>query len=84
MQSGPTRPKCIAKRNGRSAFGSVSTLSPRTGTRLALLRDQAGLEHIQTDDKTWDCLPDLSGPDFFFYDLSCRCEPGSAKRVGTP
>ena len=40
------------------------------GQRLALLRDQANLDHVQTDDFIWSCQPDPSGPDFFFYDLS--------------
>ncbi|MCK6496980.1 amidohydrolase family protein [bacterium] len=40
------------------------------GERLRLLRDVAGLDHAQTDDFVWACLPDSSGPDFFFYDLS--------------
>ncbi len=40
------------------------------GGRLKLLRDRAGLDHIQTDDFCWPCTPDESGPDFFLYDLS--------------
>jgi predicted TIM-barrel fold metal-dependent hydrolase len=40
------------------------------GWRLRLLRDEAKLDHIQTDDKQWACDPDASGPDFFLYDLS--------------
>ncbi|KXK37876.1 MAG: hypothetical protein UZ16_OP3001000989 [Candidatus Hinthialibacteria bacterium OLB16] len=36
------------------------------GERLRLLRDVAGLDHAQTDDFVWACLPDSSGPDFFF------------------
>jgi predicted TIM-barrel fold metal-dependent hydrolase len=44
----------------------------KPGERLRLLRDVAGLEHTQTDDFVWPCLPDSSGPDFFFYDLSWR------------
>ena len=42
------------------------------GQRLQLLRDQAKLDHIQTDDFVCACLPDGSGPDFFLYDLSWR------------
>lgn len=42
----------------------------KPGERLRLLREVAGLEHVQTDHFTWDCLPDSSGPDFFFYDIS--------------
>ena len=40
------------------------------GQRLSLIRDRANIDHIQTDDFVWPCLPDGSGPDFFFYDLS--------------
>ena len=42
----------------------------RPGQRLHILRDLAHIEHVQTDDKEWACLPDPSGPDFFFYDIS--------------
>jgi uncharacterized protein len=38
--------------------------------RLRLLRDVAGLDHVQIDDFQWVCEPDPSGPDFFLYDLS--------------
>jgi hypothetical protein len=40
------------------------------GQRLKLLQEKANLDHVQTDDFCWPCLPDESGPDFFFYDLS--------------
>jgi uncharacterized protein len=40
------------------------------GQRLHLLKERANLDHVQTDDFVWPCLPDESGPDFFFYDLS--------------
>ena len=40
------------------------------GQRLRLLRDAAGLDHIQTDDFQIPCIPDESGVDFFMYDLS--------------
>ena len=40
------------------------------GERLRLLRDVAGLDHVQIDDFEWACQPDLAGPDFFLYDLS--------------
>ena len=40
------------------------------GERLRLLRDEANLDHIQTDAKSMTVLPDPSGPDFFFYDIS--------------
>lgn len=42
----------------------------RPGERLRLLRDVANLDHVQVDDFRWECPPDLSGPDFFLYDLS--------------
>ena len=52
----------------------------RPGQRLNLLRERANLDHIQTDDFTWPCVPDDSGPDFFFYDISwatfCSGTPG--------
>lgn len=40
------------------------------GKRLEILHDIANLDHIQTDDFSWNCDPDSSGPDFFLYDLS--------------
>lgn len=40
------------------------------GQRLSLLRDRAGLDHVQTDNFVWACEPDVSGPDFFLYDIS--------------
>ena len=40
------------------------------GQRLTLLKEKAKLDHIQTDDFSWPCLRDESGPEFFFYDLS--------------
>src|SRR5262245_10080237 len=40
------------------------------GERLRLLREVAGLDHVQIDDFEWACEPDASGPDFFFYDIS--------------
>ena len=42
------------------------------GQRLHMLRDRAKIDHIQTDDFIWPCVPDESGPDFFLYDLSWR------------
>lgn len=42
----------------------------RPGERLRLLRDVALLDHVQTDDFRWPCLPDPSELDFFLYDLS--------------
>ncbi|MFN8514879.1 MAG: amidohydrolase family protein [Thermomicrobiales bacterium] len=42
----------------------------RPGERLRLLRDVAGLDHVQIDDFVWPSPPDASGPDFFLYDLT--------------
>ncbi len=42
----------------------------KPGMRYTLLHDRANLDHVQTDDFSWACPPDPSGPDFFFYDLS--------------
>jgi len=53
----------------REAAPRLSELR-RPGERLRLLRDTAGLDHTQTDDFRWACLPDESGPEFFLYDLS--------------
>ncbi len=38
--------------------------------RLAILRDKGRFHHIQTDDFSWECRRDESGPGFFLYDLS--------------
>jgi uncharacterized protein len=40
------------------------------GERRRLLAEVARLDHTQTDDFQWACLPDDSGPEFFLYDLS--------------
>ncbi|MCG9128149.1 amidohydrolase family protein [Candidatus Poribacteria bacterium] len=40
------------------------------GKRYEILHDIANLDHIQTDDFSWNCDPDSSGLDFFLYDLS--------------
>lgn len=42
----------------------------KPGKRFHILHDIAKLDHIQTDDFSWQCAPDTSGPDFFLYDLS--------------
>lgn len=42
----------------------------KPGERLRILRDIANLDHVQIDDFVWACKPDLSGLDFFLYDLS--------------
>ncbi len=52
------------------------------GMRLQLLRDRAGLDHVQIDNFTWPCPPDPAGADFFLYDISwvdfCNGEPDLA------
>jgi hypothetical protein len=40
------------------------------GDRLNVLRDTAGLHHVQVDDFVMPCERDDSGPDFFLYDIS--------------
>ncbi len=40
------------------------------GERLRILRDEGGYDHVQVDDFVWACVPDVSGPDFFLYDIS--------------
>jgi hypothetical protein len=42
----------------------------RPGGRLELLKNRAHLDHVQTDDFCWPCLPDAADRDFFLYDLS--------------
>ncbi len=49
----------------------------RPGERLRILKEVGNLDHVQIDNIElenfhWDCSPDLSGPDFFLYDLSWR------------
>lgn len=52
------------------AAGAQLQALRRPGERLRLLREVANLDHTQTDDFVWPCLPDASGPEFFLYDLS--------------
>lgn len=40
------------------------------GKRLHLLRDRAGLDHVQIDDFNRICRPDPAGVDFFLFDIS--------------
>ncbi len=47
---------------------NVALVQP--GERLRLLREEANLDHVQTDAKTLGVKSDPSGPDFFFYDIS--------------
>ena len=52
-------------------FAEAENIRLRTpGERLVMLRERANLDHVQIDNFTWACEPDLSGPDFFLYDLS--------------
>lgn len=52
-----------------AAQGRVAELR-QPGQRYDILHNQANLDHVQTDNFSWPCLPDESGLDFFFYDLS--------------
>jgi uncharacterized protein len=52
-----------------SAQSKLLTLR-RPGERLRLLRDVAGLDHVQIDDLRWACDPDVSDPGFFLSDIS--------------
>lgn len=55
--------------DGLASTDNLKTL--RTpGKRYHILHDIANLDHIQTDDFSWPCTSDASGPDFFLYDLS--------------
>lgn len=40
------------------------------GGRHKLLSEVGKLDHVQTDDACWPCLPDAADIDFFLYDLS--------------
>jgi uncharacterized protein len=42
----------------------------RPGERLRLLRDVAGLDHVQTDDFEWTRPHDPTDPEFFLHDLT--------------
>jgi hypothetical protein len=55
---------------GLAAAQAKLTTLRRPGEKLRLLREVARLDHTQTDDFCWPCVPDKSGPDFFMYDLS--------------
>lgn len=55
---------------GIEAGAKINQQRRQPGERLRILRDEANLDHVQTDDFVWPCLPDASGVDFFLYDLS--------------
>lgn len=55
---------------GIEAGAEINRQRRQPGERLRILRDEGNLDHVQTDDFVWDCLPDESGVDFFLYDLS--------------
>jgi len=42
----------------------------KPGERLKLLKEKAGLDHIQVDNFIYACVPDKSGPEFFLYDIN--------------
>jgi predicted TIM-barrel fold metal-dependent hydrolase len=44
----------------------------QNGERLRLLRDEAGLDHVQIDDMRWGVTPDASAPEYFLMDMSWR------------
>jgi len=52
------------------ALAQANLARPEPGDRLALLKDQANLDHVQIDAFSWTCEPDPAGPDFFLHDLS--------------
>ncbi len=55
--------------DGLASVNILKTLRA-PGKRYHILHDIAKLDHIQTDDFSWPCTPDPSGPGFFLYDLS--------------
>ena len=55
--------------DGLASANPLKTLRA-PGKRYHILHDMANLDHIQTDDFSWQCAPDTSGPEFFLYDLS--------------
>src|SRR5690606_27471181 len=55
---------------GIEAGAKINQQRRQPGERLRILRDEGNLDHVQTDDFCWPCLPDASGVDFFLYDLS--------------
>ena len=57
-------PECLEAANARN------TLLRQPGERLRLLRDVAGLDHVQIDDFQRSRPPDALDPEFFLYDLS--------------
>lgn len=44
----------------------------KEGERLRLLRDMAGLDHVQIDRQKQQCPPDRYGPEFFLADLGVK------------
>jgi uncharacterized protein len=56
--------------DGLESALAVHAALRQPGERLRLLREVAGLDHVQIDDPDRACQPDPSGPDFYFYDLS--------------
>lgn len=55
---------------GIAAAQAINVQLRKPGQRLEMLKQKANLDHVQTDNFVWACLPDVSGPDFFLYDLS--------------
>lgn len=46
------------------------SMNRREGDRLRILRECANIDHVQIDAFTYKVAPDLSGPEFFLYDLN--------------
>lgn len=55
---------------GLEAANARNTLLRQPGERLRLLRDVAGLDHVQIDDFQRSRPPDALDPNFFLYDLT--------------
>src|SRR6266508_1347714 len=57
---------------------SITPAGLEAAQRLRLLREVAGLDHVQIDDFQWTCEPDASGPEFTLYPHTW---PRSARRA---
>ncbi len=55
---------------GIEAGAAINQQRRQPGERLRILKEEGNLDHVQTDDFVWACVPDPSGVDFFLYDLS--------------
>jgi uncharacterized protein len=50
--------------------------------RITVLRDRAGLDHVQVDDMHWRCEPDPEHPEFFLQDISWLLFATGDRRTG--